>query len=278
MDIIKTIEDMQRWSHEQRAVGKTIAFVPTMGALHEGHLSLLREGKKRADLVVASIFVNPTQFAPTDDLATYPRDDKGNFVKCEECGVDALFVPDDDTMYPEGYQTYVTVEGLSRLLCGISRPTHFSGVTTVCAKLFNIVKPDVAIFGEKDYQQLVIIRRMVRDLNINLEIVGAPIVRESDGLAMSSRNKYLDDKERQAARSLSQSLNVAQDLVASGERDMTTIRDAVRKTIESAEIPVIDYIEIVDPNTLEQTSQLPARLLIAANVGPARLIDNCKLS
>jgi len=268
---------MQNWSSERRAEGKRIAFVPTMGALHEGHLSLMREGKKRADALVVSIYVNPAQFAPTEDLAKYPRDDSGDFDKCEDLGVDAVFFPTNEIMYPDGYQTYVTVEQLSRLLCGISRPTHFSGVTTVCLKLFNMVKPHLAVFGEKDYQQLTIIRRMVKDLNLELEVEGLPIVREADGLAMSSRNRYLDSEQREAALSLSRSLGVAQDMVSKGEQDVENIREAVKRTVESTEIPVVDYIEIVDPQTLERTSRFPARLLVAANVGPARLIDNCEL-
>jgi pantoate--beta-alanine ligase len=278
MDIIKTIDEMHRWSEEQRTAGNKIAFVPTMGSLHEGHFSLMREGKERADKLVVSIYVNPTQFAPTEDLTKYPRDREGDFTKSKEIGVDAIFFPSDEVMYPEGHQTYVTVEELSRLLCGVSRPTHFSGVTTVCAKLFNVVRPHIVLFGEKDYQQLVIIKRMVRDLNMPLDVVGMPIVREMDGLAMSSRNKYLNDHERKAALSLSNSIKVAQDVVAQGERDMNTIKAIVRETIESSPVPVIDYVEIVDPETLEQTSEPPARLLIAAVVGPTRLIDNCELA
>lgn len=277
MKIFGDISSMQQWSDEQRTSDKKIAFVPTMGALHEGHLSLMREGKRRADVLVTSIYVNPTQFAPAEDLARYPRDEEGDFIKCEEVGVDAVFIPTDAMMYPDGYHTYVTVEKLGEVLCGASRPTHFRGVTTVCAKLFTMVRPHVAIFGEKDYQQLVIIRRMVDDLNIPVEIVGVPTVREADGLAMSSRNRYLSDEEREAARSLSQSLKLAQDLVVGGERDMNAIKDAVRTMIESTKLPKVDYISIVDPNTLEETSTLPARLCIAANVGPARLIDNCAL-
>jgi pantoate--beta-alanine ligase len=238
----------------------------------------MREGKKKADLLVISIYVNPTQFGPTEDLGKYPRDMEGDFAKAEEVGVDAIFFPTDEMMYPEGHQTYVTVEGLSRLLCGVSRPTHFSGVATVCAKLFNIVRPDVAFFGEKDYQQLVIIKRMVRDLNMSLEVIGMPILREVDGLAMSSRNRYLSDEERRAALSLSKAIKIAQDIVAQGERNMDTIKEIVRDTIGSATIPIIDYVEVVDPDTLEQKSDPPARLLIAAKVGPARLIDNCELA
>ncbi len=268
---------MRSWSVGQRSAGRTIVLVPTMGALHEGHLSLMREGKRRADLLVASIYVNPTQFSPSEDLAAYPRDIDGDVAKCEEVGADAVFVPTDAMMYPEGYRTYVTVEKLGDVLCGATRPHHFRGVTTVCAKLFTMVRPHLAIFGEKDYQQLVIIRKMVFDLNMPMEIVGMPIVREADGLAMSSRNRYLNDHEREAARSLSQSLKVAEGMVAGGERDMNAVKAAVRMTIESTTLPRIDYVSIVDPATLEETSTLPARLCIAAFVGPARLIDNVLL-
>lgn len=269
---------MQCWSEEQHAAGRTIAFVPTMGALHEGHLELMREGKRRANLLVVSIYVNPTQFGPSEDLAKYPRDTEGDFAKCEKVGVDAMFVPTDAMMYPKGYHTYVSVEKLGEVLCGATRPHHFRGVTTICAKLFTIVRPHLAIFGEKDYQQLVIIKKMVADLDMSLEVVGMPIVREADGLAMSSRNRYLNDEERKAARSLSKSLKIAQNLVAKGERDMKTIEAAVRRAIESTGLPKIDYVSIVDPATLEETSTLPARLCIATFVGPARLIDNCSLS
>jgi len=248
-----------------------------MGALHEGHLSLMREGKKRADNLVVSVYVNPTQFGPKEDLSKYPRDKEADFEKCRSCGADTIFFPSDAMMYPEGYATYINVERLGEYLCGKSRPTHFRGVTTVCAKLFTIIAPHVAIFGEKDFQQLTIIRRMVADLNMPLEIAGMPIIRESDGLAMSSRNRYLSPAERTAALSLKRSIDRAQAMVKGGERNTETIRAEVRTIIESTKIPKVDYVSIVDPLTLEDASQFPARLCIAAFVGTTRLIDNGEL-
>jgi pantoate--beta-alanine ligase len=277
MNIITTIEDMQRWSEEQRKAGKTVGFVPTMGALHEGHLSLVREAKKKADAVVVSIYVNPTQFGADEDLANYPRDLDADAELCKAAGADVIFAPTDEVMYPDGKKDYVEVEHLGTLLCGKTRPIHFRGVTTVCAKFFDIIKPNVAVFGEKDYQQLVVIRKLVEQLGLSIEIVGGPIVREDDGLAMSSRNAYLSEDERVAARSLNKSLKVAKELVANGERDTSKIKGAVVQTIESTKIPKIDYVHIVDSMTLEDTTELPARLCIAAFVGQARLIDNCPL-
>lgn len=276
MHIFKTIDDMRGWISAQKAQGKKIAFVPTMGALHEGHLSLLREGRKRGDALVLSIYVNPTQFGPTEDLERYPRDLAGDLAKARACGVDAVFLPSDAVMYPAGASTFVTVEGLSRKLCGHSRPTHFRGVTTVVAKLFHIVEPDAAIFGEKDFQQLAIIRRMTRDLDLPVEIVGAPIVREEDGVAMSSRNAYLSDEERTAARSLAQALERAGELIAEGASDPQAIVATARETIEATGRARIDYVELVDPETLEPLSRMraPALLALAAFFGTTRLIDN----
>jgi len=278
MLIIKTIPEMIAWCEEQRFQGRTLAFVPTMGALHEGHLSLVRLGKNKADAVIVSIYVNPTQFGENEDLAKYPRDLEADAKMCEAAGADVIFAPTDEVMYPDGKKDYVEVEHLGTLLCGKTRPIHFRGVTTVCAKFFDIIKPDIAVFGEKDYQQLVVIRKLVEDLGLELEIVGGPIVREPDGLAMSSRNAYLSEEERVAARSLSQSLKLAQKMVADGERDAAKIKNAVSKAIESTKIPKIDYVAIVDTATLEETDRLPAHLCIAAFVGKARLIDNCELS
>lgn len=286
MQIFKSVNEMRTWSAAQRAAGRRIAFVPTMGALHDGHMALLREGARRCDALVLSIYVNPTQFGPDEDLKKYPRDIDGDLEKAKICGTEAVFMPSDEMMYPEGYRTYITVEGVTKNLCGASRPTHFRGVATVVAKLFNIVMPDVAIFGEKDYQQLVVIRRMVSDLNIPVEIVGHPIVREDDGLAMSSRNKYLSPAERSAARSLSRSLEEAQAMVGRGETDIGTILEHVRRTIESTGIPRVEYAKIVDADTIEDLHAFrrpalptagrpgPALLAVAAQVGPARLIDN----
>lgn len=279
MKLIKSVKEMQRVALEERRRGRVIAFVPTMGCLHEGHLSLLREGRKRGACLVLSIYVNPTQFAPNEDLLSYPRDLEGDLEKARGCGVDIAFVPQDEDIYPEGFETYVTVERFSKILCGVSRPTHFRGVATIVLKLFNIVMPNIAIFGEKDYQQLKIIQRMVRDLNIPVEVVGMPVVREKDGLAMSSRNRYLNAEEREAALSISRSMREASNAVKKGERDIQTLISIVRDGIESAKIPKIDYIKICDPETLEElrTLKLPARLLAAVYVGNARLIDNCKL-
>lgn len=276
MEILTTAETMQSWSFSKRKAGKTIAFVPTMGALHQGHLSLLREGKHRADLLVSSIFVNPAQFGPGEDLSRYPRDIDNDLKKMKEAKVDAVFLPDDKEMYPGGYRTYVSVEEITEHLCGLSRPGHFRGVATVVLKLLNIVMPQVAIFGEKDFQQLVVIKRMVKDLNLPVEIVGMPIVRERDGLAMSSRNRYLSAEERAAALSLSQSLTKAELLVQKGELDAKKILKTVRDTLYAAKIVHIDYVELCDAETLEvlKTFRPPALLAIAASVGPTRLIDN----
>ncbi len=276
MHIFKTIADMRDWARAQKSAHKRIAFVPTMGSLHDGHLSLIDEARRRGNAVVLSIYVNPTQFGPTEDLERYPRDLAGDLEKARACGVDAVFLPSDAVMYPAGASTFVTVEGLSRKLCGHSRPTHFRGVTTVVTKLLHIVEPDAAIFGEKDFQQLAIIRRMTRDLDLPVEIVGAPIVREEDGVAMSSRNAYLSDEERTAARSLSQALERAGGLIAEGASDPQAIVAAARETIESTGRARIDYVELVDPETLEPLSRMhrPALLALAVFFGTTRLIDN----
>lgn len=276
MDIFKTTDEMRTWSTRQRHEGLDIAFVPTMGALHQGHLSLLREGRKRGDRLVLSIYVNPTQFGPTEDLGKYPRDLDGDLKKACDEGVDVVFLPSDQVMYPHGYTTYVTVEDLDKPLCGMTRPTHFRGVATVVAKLFNIVAPDVAVFGEKDFQQLTLIRRMVRDLDLPVEIVGCPIVREPDGLAMSSRNAYLSPTEREAACSLFRSLNIAKAMVDDGIIDAGEIIKEVRATIETTKLVRIDYVKLVDPDTLKDQPVFgtPALLAIAAFVGKTRLIDN----
>ena len=267
---------MQSWSAARKKAGRSIAFVPTMGALHEGHLSLIREGKHRADSLVCSIFVNPAQFGPGEDFRRYPRDAENDLKKMADLKTDAAFLPADEVMYPRGYQTYVTVEEMTKHLCGVSRPAHFRGVATVVLKLFNIVTPQVAIFGEKDFQQLVVIRRMVRDLNLPIEVVGMPIVREKDGLAMSSRNRYLSPDERNAALSISRSLSKAELMARKGDRDLNEMMKTVRDTLYSAKIVHIDYVKLCDPETLEdlKSFKLPALLAIAASVGPTRLIDN----
>lgn len=276
MKAIHDIEGMRAWSRKARDEGKRLAFVPTMGALHEGHLSLMREGLRRADALAISIYVNPVQFGPGEDGDEYPRALEEDLRKAEEVGVDAVFLPTDGIIYPDGYQTFVTVEGVTKPLCGASRPAHFRGVTTVVAKLLNIVGPDLAVFGEKDFQQLVAIRRMVGDLDMPVEIVGSPIVREPDGLAMSSRNSYLSPAQREAATSLFKSLGAAEQSIVAGETDARTILRKVRETIESHEQMRIDYVKIVDAETLEDMNEFrrPALLALAAFAGTTRLIDN----
>lgn len=271
---------MQKWSWSQRSQGSTIAFVPTMGALHEGHCSLLREGRRSADKLVLSIFVNPTQFGLNEDLEKYPRDEKSDFEKAKECGVDVIFYPDPQTIYPKGYQTLVNVEALSKSLCGASRPGHFRGVATVVLKLFNIVQPTVAFFGEKDFQQLRVIQQMVSDLNLPVAIKPMPIVREKDGLAMSSRNKYLSPEERKTALAISSSLQKAKALVAQGEHNPKIILNTVVATLTESKKIQIDYVSLCNPQTLEEltTLKLPALLAVACFVGKTRLIDNCILS
>jgi len=267
---------MAVWSQAERQQGQRIAFVATMGALHEGHLSLVREAKKRGNRVVVSIFVNPTQFAPAEDFAAYPR----NFVRdrglLETEGVDVLFHPAAEDIYPPGNKTYVEVKELSNILCGARRPGHFQGVATVVTKLFNVVRPDVAIFGEKDYQQLQIIRRLVRDLLLDVEIVGHPIVRESDGVAMSSRNEYLNADERKAARCLSRSLHRAECLVRQGETSAKAIAEAVIAELHDEPLAVVEYVAISDVETLEPLEQIrqSALLALSVTIGQARLIDN----
>jgi pantoate--beta-alanine ligase len=247
-----------------------------MGYLHEGHLSLVRLAKKKSDIVVVSLFVNPTQFGPKEDLKRYPRDLQRDKRLAQGAGCDVLFVPKGKDMYPSGYATYVTVEGLSGVLCGRSRPGHFRGVTTVVAKLFNIVKPHLTVFGQKDAQQALIIQRMTRDLDFDARILVAPIVREKDGLAMSSRNVYLSPEERKQARVLSQALQKAKRMVAKGERRASVIKRTIVGMIRRMKDAVIDYVDVVHPDTLEGLVTLKDRALIALAVkfGSTRLIDN----
>ena len=276
MQIIEHIQEMQRWSEIQRRQGKRIVFVPTMGFLHEGHLSLVRDGKMRGDRLVVSIFVNPAQFSPNEDFAAYPRDFERDRGLLEKEHVDVLFHPSRREIYPEDYQSHVSVDDLSVLLCGAHRPGHFRGVATVVAKLFNIVRPHVAIFGEKDYQQLQLIRRLVRDLNYDIEIVGHPIVREADGLAMSSRNFYLRPQERQAALCLSRSLRRAACMVQRGETRGRVITDVVRAGIEKEPLARVEYVTLCDSATLKPVEQIQesALLALAVRIGKTRLIDN----
>ena len=267
---------MMGWSQAERQQGHRIALVPTMGALHEGHLSLVREGKSRGNRVVVSIFVNPTQFAPAEDFAAYPRNFDRDCSLLEAEGIDVLFHPAAEDIYPPGDQTLVEVKELSNILCGAQRPGHFQGVAIVVTKLFNVVRPHAAIFGEKDYQQLQIIRRLVRDLFLEVEIVGYPIVRETDGVAMSSRNAYLNAEERKAARCLSRSLRKAECLLRQGEISAKTIIEAVKAELEGETLALLEYVAVCDVESLEPLEEIrrSALLALSVTIGKARLIDN----
>ncbi len=275
-DIITEVRELRRWAEQMRAEGRRIALVPTMGALHEGHLSLVRLAHARADRVVVSIFVNPTQFGPNEDLKHYPRDLASDLSRLRGHGVDVVFTPSVREMYPEGDATWVEVERIGEGMCGGHRPGHFRGVTTVVARLFNAARPHVAVFGDKDYQQLVLIRRMARDLLFDLEIVAGPTVREPDGLAMSSRNAYLTPEARQQARALNAALHEVRELVRSGELDSERLVAAARNRIEKEPLIEIDYIEIRDAESLEPVSRLDRRAVLglAVRVAATRLIDN----
>jgi len=279
MEIVNHPRDMQAASLAWRQQHQTIALVPTMGYFHEGHLSLMRYARERGDRLVVSLFVNPTQFGPSEDLDRYPRDLERDATLAREVGVDVLYTPTASQMYPEGYQTYVSVEDVSQGLCGASRPGHFRGVATVVLKLFNQVLPHLAVFGEKDYQQLVVIKRMVADLDVPVEVEGRPIVRETDGLALSSRNTYLSREERQSALCLFQALTRAQNMAASGENQADNILSSVKQTITSTPGTRLDYAVLVDPDSLQSVDTIrgSARLAVAAWVGDTRLIDNMLL-
>lgn len=291
MDVIQHVRDMQRWSEDRRRAGQTVAFVPTMGFLHEGHLSLVREAKTRGDVVVVSIFVNPMQFNQASDFDRYPRDEARDERLLRDLGVDVLFMPPPAEVYPDGYQTAVEVEEVTKPLCGAFRPGHFRGVASVVAKLFNMVKPHCALFGEKDFQQCVVIRRMVRDLNFDIDIVTMPTVREPDGLAMSSRNARLSVAERAASLRISLALEAARTCVADGRTDanaiLRTVHAALNRKGKEAEqdqratdVAVrAEYVCLCDPETLEEVRRVsaPTLLAIAAWVGDVRLIDNCLL-
>jgi pantoate--beta-alanine ligase len=276
MILIESVAQMQQFAREHRG---EIALVPTMGYLHEGHASLMTEARKRAATVVVSIFVNPTQFGVNEDLDSYPRDLERDKLVAQAAGVDVIFAPQASDMYPKGYQCYVNVEEITTQLCGASRPGHFRGVTTVVAKLFNIVAPKVAIFGKKDFQQLAVIRRMVQDLNMDLEIVGMPIVRESDGLALSSRNSKLDPGQRAGALCLSRSLAAAREAFRGGERSVEALKLAAVAPIRAESAAEVDYLEFRDPETLVPLQQADERTLLAlaVRIGAVRLIDNCIL-
>ncbi|MGB8337113.1 MAG: pantoate--beta-alanine ligase [Desulfobacterales bacterium] len=276
VEVIPTVEQMQERAENLRRDGRRIACVPTMGFLHDGHLSLMRIAKRRADVLVVSIFVNPAQFGPEEDFETYPRNLERDLDLCAKENVDIVFTPKTAALYPDGYQSYVKLEHLPHHLCGLSRPVFFTGVATVVCKLFNIVHPHIAVFGEKDYQQLLIIRRMVKDLNINTEIIGAPIVREKDGLAMSSRNAYLTPDQRPAALTLYRSLVQARKRVETGERNAAKILNEARDLITSQPETDIDYLSICDPETLIDVERIDrtALMALAVKVGKPRLIDN----
>jgi pantoate--beta-alanine ligase len=267
---------MQRYSDLARKEGKTIAFVPTMGFLHDGHLSLMTKGHKLADIVVVSIFVNPAQFGPKEDLSTYPRNIERDLELLTKKGIDTVFIPDGKEIYPCGYQTYVELNSLPYHLCGLSRPVFFKGVSTIVLKLFNMVKPHFAVFGCKDYQQLLVIKQMVKDLNLEIEIIGAPIVREKDGLAMSSRNSYLSPEQRINALILYKSLKKAGEILKNGVRDASKIIEEAAVLIKSCPDTSIDYIKICDPETLDDIKiiEKPALMALAVKVGTTRLIDN----
>jgi pantoate--beta-alanine ligase len=276
MKVITSIDKMKKTARRLKSQGKTIGFVPTMGFLHPGHLSLVRESCQRADKTVVSIFVNPAQFGPGEDFKDYPRDLKRDSELLEREGVDYLFVPEPDEMYPEGYRTYVEVRELQNRLCGRSRPTHFQGVCTVVLKLFNIVNPDISFFGQKDAQQTIIIKRMARDLNSDVAIEVLPTVREKDGLALSSRNIYLNPEQRKAALVLSRSLREAEAMLEKGERNAAAILNRMREVISQEPQARIDYIEIVDMEELKPVARIEKQALAALAVflGRARLIDN----
>lgn len=279
LQIIESPEQMQQFALAARQRGERIALVPTMGYLHEGHASLMREGRRRADLLVVSIFVNPTQFGVGEDFEKYPRDMARDSALAAAAGVDVIFAPTAAAMYPHGYQTYVDAGPLTEPLCGASRPGHFRGVTTVVCKLFNIVQPDVALFGRKDYQQLAVIRQMAIDLNMPVEIAGMPIVREPDGLAMSSRNVYLSPAERGRALALKRALDAARTAFAAGERSVNALENLLKGVLSQEDGVEIDYAEIRDGMTLERSDFAVSGSLaaIAVRVGKTRLIDNCLL-
>ena len=276
MKIVKTIKEVRAEVKQWKKEGLSVGLVPTMGFLHEGHKSLMERAVKENDRVVVSDFVNPTQFGPNEDLASYPRDLDRDAKLCESAGVTLLFNPEPEEMYYENKTTSVHMEGLTKELCGKSRPIHFDGVCSVVSKLFNIVTPDRAYFGQKDAQQLAVIKRMVRDLNFDIEIVGCPIIREADGLAKSSRNTYLSETERKAAVILSQSLQVGKELIAQGETDAVKIKNAIVKKIETEPLAKIDYVEVVDAENIVPVEKIDNNTLIAMAVyiGKTRLIDN----
>ena len=280
MERIQTLSEMRRWVEGERRGGKRIGFVPSMGKLHEGHASLMRRARTECDAVVASIFVNPTQFSPEEDYQSYPRDPEGDGRLAEKSGVDALFCPDAGELYPAGFRVKVSVPGLEDKLCGRYRPHHFSGVAVIVLKLFNIVAPDRAYFGDKDYQQLLIIKRLVKDLDLRVEVIGCPTVRAGDGVALSSRNEYLTPEERVSAPVLFQSLLLAQSLADQGETRSSVLKERMRDLISQRPHTKVQYISICHPETLEELEEVGELALaaLAVWVGKARLIDHRLLS
>lgn len=276
MVILKTIDEVRNQVKTWKKEGLSVGLVPTMGYLHEGHQSLIKKSVEQNNRTVVSVFVNPMQFGPNEDLESYPRDLEADAKLCEETGADVIFNPEPSEMYADGFCSYVNMTGLPDALCGLTRPVHFKGVCTVVNKLFNIVTPDRAYFGKKDAQQLAIIMRMVKDLNMDIEIVGCPIIREEDGLAKSSRNIYLTPEERKAAVVLSKAVKLGQKLIADGEKDAKTVVDKMKELISSEPLADIDYVEMVDMDTMKQIDKVEGHVLCAMAVrfGKARLIDN----
>ena len=276
MEICYTIKDVRERVNAWKREGLTVGFVPTMGYLHEGHKSLMEAARANNDKVVVSVFVNPMQFGPNEDLESYPRDFEKDSALCESVGVDLIFHPEPEEMYADGFCSYVDMNGLTTELCGKSRPIHFRGVQTVVLKLFNIVKPDTAYFGQKDAQQLAVIKRKVKDLNVDTEIVGCPIVREADGLAKSSRNTYLNPDERKAALILSRSLKLGRELIENGETDSKAVIKAITDSINTEPLAKIDYVDVVDFDTITPVDKIGKSVLvaIAVYIGKTRLIDN----
>ena len=276
MKVVGTIKEVRELVKEWKKNGETVGFVPTMGYLHEGHGSLITKARENNDKVVVSIFVNPMQFGPTEDLDSYPRDLEKDSKFCESLGADLIFHPEPEEMYHEDFSSYVDMSGLTEELCGLSRPVHFRGVCTVVTKLFNIVQPDNAYFGQKDAQQLAIIKHMVQDLNMDINVVGCPIVREEDGLAKSSRNTYLSPEERKAALILSKTVKLAKELIDAGEKDADVVVAKMKENIETEPMAKIDYVKAVNGLTMQQQKEIKAPMLIAMAVyiGKTRLIDN----
>lgn len=280
MEIIHTPEEMRCYANELRAQGRKIGFVPTMGYFHEGHLALMRECNKHVDDLIVSIFVNPAQFNDPEDFENYPRNDEADLAECEKLEASAVFFPTREAMYPSGYLTYVNVTKITDNLCGQSRPGHFQGVATICTKLFNIIRPDITVFGQKDFQQLALIRTLIRDLNFPIRLIGHPTIREEDGLAMSSRNARLNDEQRKRARGLSEALFKAREAADAGERDAQKLVNIARDILLKRNVGEIDYISVVDAERLAlvDTIEKKAVMALAAYVGPVHLIDNLPMN